>query len=460
MIDRRRFLQSIAAAATTPSVCAAADSNGGAGGFGRLLPDPNMILDLPAGFSYEVISRYGEEMDDGLLVPARHDGMAAFPGEDGDVVLVCNHENYAAWTSTSAFGLQLERLHLADPGKLYDFGRGNTPGAGGTTTIIYDPAERRRKHIRLSLAGTEVNCAGGATPWGSWLSCEEIFRDKGTSFEAARVVQREQDHGYVFEVPAYGDGLADPVPIRAMGRFEHEACAVNPATGVVYMTEDRIDSLFYRYLPSHAGELARGGSLQALAVHGSSTFDTRNWGRDLLRPGVRLETEWIELEEPDVRRNHLRLLGRKQGAAIFARAEGLCYAAGDMVFTCTIGGPQRLGQVFTYRPSPVEATPAEADKPGTLALLAESNASSLLRHADNLTLSPWGDLIICEDAADHCGLVGIRPDGEQYALADNAYTNAELAGVCFSPDGSVLFVNVQQRGLTLAITGPWEDRLG
>ena len=129
------------------------------------------------------------------------------------------------------------------------------------------------------------------------------------------------------------------------------------------------------------------------------------------------------------------------------------------MFTCTIGGPERLGQVFTYRPSPEETTSAEAAVPGELSLLAESSQDSLLRNADNLTMSPWGDLIVCEDTAEHCGLVGIRPDGQQYALADNPYTTAELAGICFSPDGAIMFVNVQQNGVTLAITGPWLERI-
>ena len=70
-------------------------------------------------------------------------------------------------------------------------------------------------------------------------------------------------------------------------------------------------------------------------------------------------------------------------------------------------------------------------------------------------MAPWGDLVVCEDTAGHCGLVGIRPDGTQYALADNTYSNSELAGACFSPDGKILFVNIQHPGMTLAITGPW-----
>jgi secreted PhoX family phosphatase len=126
-----------------------------------------------------------------------------------------------------------------------------------------------------------------------------------------------------------------------------------------------------------------------------------------------------------------------------------------MVFTCTTGGPARLGQVFRYQPSPFEATPEETEAPGQLTLIAEATTDSLLRNADNLTMAPWGDLIVCEDTSNHCGLVGIRPDGSQYQLADNAYSNSELAGVCFSPDGKTLFVNIQYPGMTLAITGPF-----
>jgi len=153
--------------------------------------------------------------------------------------------------------------------------------------------------------------------------------------------------------------------------------------------------------------------------------------------------------------NDLRLRGTTQGAATFARGEGLCNANGDMVFTCTIGGPARLGQVFAYRPSPHEGQPLEEDNRGQLKLIAEATHESILRNADNITFAPWGDLIVCEDTSSHCGLVGIRPDGSQYQLADNAHTDSELAGVCFAPDGKTLFVNIQYPGMTLAITGPF-----
>jgi secreted PhoX family phosphatase len=171
--------------------------------------------------------------------------------------------------------------------------------------------------------------------------------------------------------------------------------------------------------------------------------------------GQTYDAVWVDLEEPDVGDNDLRLRGADKGAAIFARGEGICYADGEFVMAATIGGLQRLGQLFAYTPSSAEGTDDEDRQPGKIRLLAESTTDSVLRHADNLTLSPWGDLVVCEDTVDHCGLVGITPSGQQYVFADNAYTSSELAGICFSPDGKVMFVNIQERGMTLAITGPW-----
>lgn len=456
MIDRRRFLQTLLVAATAPAPSLATVRKSMEGGFGRLIPDQAGVLDLPAGFSYTVVARAGEDMADGLIAPGKADGMAAFAGNDDKIVLVCNHENGPEEPLHSPFGAQNERLELIDNDRLYDPGGGRTPGAGGTTTIVYDPAARRTHRHYLSLAGTEINCAGGPTPWGSWLSCEETFSDPGPAFVGGRAALRERRHGYVFEVPATADGPVDPIPLKDMGRFEHEAAAVNPASGVVYLSEDKHRSLFYRYLPEVAGELHRGGRLQALAIDGRPSYDTRNWSTEhRMQPWRWYPTAWIDLRDVDGFSNDLRLRGHAEGAARFARGEGLCYAEGSIFMTCTIGGPERLGQVFEYRPSAVDGTAAEQMNPGQLRLIAESTGESLLRNADNLTMSPWGDLIICEDTAEHCGLVGVTPDGRQYPVADNTYTLSELAGVCFSPDGTVMFVNIQHDGLTLAITGPW-----
>lgn len=456
MVNRRSFLHTLAAVASVPPLAASRARAADSIGFGPLQKDPRGMLDLPRGFSYEVISRYGDAMDDGLLVPSRHDGMAAFARPDGQLNIVCNHECYAVAPRTGPFGRSLEHLSSVNRDLVYDFGNGKSPGNGGTTTIVYDPSTRERKRIHMSLAGTEINCAGGPTPWGSWLSCEEIFRDAGSSFEYNRLVNREKRHGYIFEVAADATGMVKPQPITEMGRFEHEAAAVDPATGVVYLTEDRHDSLLYRFVPNEPGKLLQGGVLQALAVKDRPTFDTRNWfNRPQFATNARFDCEWLDLNDPDVDSNELRLVGQELGAAMFARGEGICYAAGEIVITATIGGAAHLGQVFAYKPGQNEGTATE--QAGQLRLLVESEENSVLHNADNVSGTPWGDLVVCEDTQGHCGLVGVQADGTQYPIADNPYSDSELAGVCFAPDGKTMFVNIQVPGATLAITGPWSD---
>lgn len=454
MWNRRRFLKSIAAAAATPALTQGCNlSSAGQSG---LRADPQGILDLPPEFSYRVVSKAGDRMDDGLHVPIAHDGMAAFHGEGGRVILVCNHEIDPTHLANSAFGASYGEMPEDIAEKLYDRGSGLTPSGGGTTTSIYNPATGVTEKQFLSLGGTELNCAGGPTPWGSWLSCEECFQGPGRKWHWLRRITRDQRHGYVFEVSAYAEGLSKAEPIKAMGRFEHEACAVDENTGIVYMTEDRHHSLFYRYIPDTPGKLLDGGRLQALALVGHSSVMTHNWSAIPQTPlNKPLATRWIELDDVDPVENDLRIRGAVLGAATFARGEGLCVAGDGFAFTCTIGGPARIGQVFTYTPSAFEGTERETEAPGQLTLIAEANASSLLRNCDNLTMAPWGDLIVCEDTSNHCGLVGISPDGSQYPIADNAYSNSELAGVCFSPDGDIMFVNIQYPGMTLAITGPF-----
>ncbi len=454
MLNRRHFLQSIVAAALGPAMNPA--SRAGDRIPGELRSDPRGILDLPPGFQYRVVSRAGDLMSDGLRVPAAHDGMAAFDGGDGRIILICNHEMKTHWFADSAFAGGYSELPEATRSLLYDRGGDRTPALGGTTTTLYDPATGETERQFLSLAGTEINCAGGSTPWGTWLSCEECFEAPGRSIDAGRMITRDKRHGYVFEVPARAEALVAAEPIEAMGRFEHEACAVHETTGIVYMTEDRFHGLFYRYLPRVPGKLREGGRLQALALDGHTSVMTHNWATVPQTPlNTLLTTRWIDLDDVDPVKNDLRLRGAARGAATFARGEGLCVAGDRFAFTCTKGGPARLGQVFTYTPSPFEGTSAERDEPGTLTLIAEADRDSLLQNSDNLTMAPWGDLIVCEDAPGHCGLVGIRPDGGQYLVAYNAYSNSELAGVCFSPDSKTLFVNIQYPGMTLAITGPW-----
>ena len=452
MIKRRQFIQGAllaSAALNTKNVMGAARSP-----FGKLKNDPNKILDLPEGFEYSIISEQGRIMNDGLKTPAQADGMAAFKGSNGNINLVINHENHPASFKNSAFGTNNEYLEKIDFELIYDQGNGITPGTGGTTTVEYDPLTRQTKSQHLSLMGTEYNCAGGPTPWGSWLSCEECFSSPGTTFERNTVVTREKRHGYIFEVNPSDKNTTKPIPLKEMGRFEHEAAAIDPISGAIYLTEDKHRSLFYRFIPNTRDQLSLGGRLQALSIIKKKSFDTRNWNSMAIQENEWHETKWIDLENVDSDKNDLRLRGFELGAARFARGEGICYAENSIFLTATIGGTERMGQVFEYRINREFSKNAQGVA-GHIKLLAESNTESTLQHADNIIMSPWGDLIICEDSNNYCGLVGISPSGKQYIFADNTYTDSELCGVCFSPDGQLMFVNIQNSGLTLAINGPW-----
>lgn len=417
--------------------------------FGPLVKDPDGLFNLPEGFSYKIISRFRDVMDDGFYVPHRPDGMATFPGPDGLTILIRNHEvNPARGGDESAFGSDFELTEKLDRDKFYDYGRSNNPGQGGTTTIVYDTKTQEVVRQYLSLAGTLRNCAGGPTPWNSWLSCEEIVIQPDDVYAKA--------HGYVFEVPASADiRLADPKPIRGMGRFNHEAVAVDPESGVIYLTEDDSEGLLYRFIPDVKEDLHAGGTLQALAVLDKPQLDTRNWNEPQINTGQEFTVTWIDLDNVESPENNLRFRGYEKGAARFARGEGMWYGNGKVYFACTNGGSSGLGQIWQYTPSPLEATDSEETEPGTLELFVEPNNSNLVENADNLTVAPWGDLIVCEDCNSRQDLNGITPDGKIYKLGRNAKSNSELAGAAFSPDGSTLFMNIQHSGLTLAITGPW-----
>ena len=421
-----------------------------------LKPDFYETLDLPPDFSYTVISEASDIMNDGFRVPGKHDGMAAFAGPNGRTILVRNHEMEASATEYSPFGRKHALLRKIDHAKLYDAGKGKKPGLGGTTTLVFDTSNQRLEKHFLSLAGTYRNCAGGVTPWNSWISCEEdVSRPNEDGQHPADTMEKE--HGYNFEVPASDQiGLADPVPLKAMGRFRHEAIAIDPRTGIVYQTEDRGDGLFYRYIPNKKGDLHAGGRLQALKVRDESRSDTRNWRRQKIVARQTLAVEWVNIENveaPDD--DDLRYQGFfEKGAARFARAEGCWFGRDAVFFACTNGGKKKKGQIWRYIPSPNEGMAGEEKSPGMLELFIEPNDGTLVENCDNLTMAPWGDLIICEDGVSPQYLVGVTPDGKLYKLARTKLS--EFAGACFSPDGTTLFVNIQDAGMTVAITGPWE----
>jgi secreted PhoX family phosphatase len=423
-------------------------------GYGPLQSDPARLLDLPKGFSYQAVSRAGEIMDDGFHAPDNFDGMGCFPAGDGKVALVRNHElSLGGWGRSATMDTPALQSRLAS---LPHFGRAADGRVlpGGTSTLIVDLATGRREAQFLSLVGTATNCAGGITPWGSWLTCEE------TNLAAP---DSSQSHGWVFEVPSAQRGLVAPQPLTAMGRYRHEAAAVDPKTGIVYLTEDRDDSLFYRFLPDRLGELARGGRLQALAFADSGVAaDSRNWFGVEFAPRTNRPVRWIDMRNVESPQDDLRVRGHARGAVSFARGEGLHLATGtngarEFYFTCTSGGVGKLGQIMRYVPSPHEGTAEETRQPGQLEIFVESADASVFEYGDNLTVTPQGHLIVCEDKTggkvNH--LRGVAPSGQIYTLA-RLNADTELAGACFSPDGQVLFVNAYAPGITLAIRGPWD----
>jgi secreted PhoX family phosphatase len=373
-------------------------------------------MTLPEGFEYSVVSYRDQIMRDGNPVPGAADGMAAFPGGPGQILLVRNHELTTSGTPT-----------IAPPGSTY-----NPALRGGTTNLIVDNEGRLIEQYG-SLAGTERNCAGGPTPWGSWLTCEETF-----------ATRNGVPHGYVFEVAA--DGYGDPTPLVGLGRFSHEAAAVDPDTSIVYLTEDRGDSLFYRFTPSEYGNLKSAGTLEALKLSDfpAGVHTVTGFLGLLNQP---LAAEWVTIDAPNPATDTVRAEGRSKGAARFSRGEGCWYGDGLIYFVCSDGGDLRAGQVFAYDPV--------AD---TLTLVVESTDRALLDAPDNITVAPDGRLYLCEDGSGGDNIVTVDHDGSLAILAQNIWSGSEWAGACFSPVGNVMFVNMQGDGLTFALKGPWKRR--
>ena len=393
------------------------------------------VLALPPGFNYTAISITGQPMNDGGTVPGSHDGMAAFEGPRNTTLLVRNHE----------VGANGGNPVVPSNGSKYD------QLGGGTTTLVIGP-DRRVRFQYASLAGTIRNCAGGPTPWNSWITCEEDVSRTGQSGNAKM-------HGYNFEVPASAEiQVAEPIPLVAMGRFNHEAVAVETETGWVYQTEDRGDSCFYRFRPNVAGNLRGGGVLEALKItdararnveSSTGSANTVTGYRDL--KGVPLAVTWVPIDNVDPATDTVRVEARSKGAARFSRGEGAWHGNGQTYFVCSDGGNDRVGQVFAYKSGDDPST-------GILTLVVEATANDVLAAPDNICLAPFGDLFLCEDGSGSEYVVGVNTAGELYRFAANALNGSEFAGACFSPDGKTLFVNLQSPGITLAIWGPWTSK--
>jgi secreted PhoX family phosphatase len=397
------------------------------------------LLKLPAGFRYWSYGWTDQPMSNQQRTPSNHDGMAIIAEQGNRIILCRNHE-------------------LAEPGAAFWDHAYDPFGGAGCTNLVFDRAAEQFVESRPSLAGTVNNCAGGATPWNTWLSCEETVVGPETKFANLASNPLTQPHGFVFEVPS--EGQTQPEPLRSLGRFVHEAVAVCPDTHIVYLTEDTQAAGFYRMIPVAAGDLKSFGQFQMMMVK----------QRDDLRQGVqvgqRFDVSWVEI--PDRLRAHspgtqdgqgVYQQGQAVGGATFARLEGVALHDGKVFITATSGGEARAGQVWEYDPATE-----------SLHLLFESPDMDVLHMPDNMCVSCRGEIFLCEDGKFvPQRLQVLTPQGLLSPFAENNihltglhghrgdFRGSEWAGATFSRDGQWLFVNIQNPGVTFAITGPWPN---
>jgi len=451
--NRRLFLRSFAIAgvgasldSTFGNLAAATTWQAHSSPYGPLTPKPPLdggtaVLALPPDFVYRILSTERKIMSDGLRTPPASDGMAAFE-VGGFIRLLRNHEIKSVGTSVGT------AIDSYDP-----------LGAGAVTTLVVDPVTRSLVRDFLTLSGTVANCSGGLTPWNSWISCEESVDGAQSGFT--------QRHGYCFEVPAEADRPVAAVPLKAMGRFYHEAVAVDAVTGIAYLTEDEGSAGFYRYIPDVPGKFALGGRLQMLAIVGAPQYETRRGQR----AGQPLPVRWVDIREPDpdlgVGGRRVYEQGKEAGGARFRRLEGAVWGSGGVYFSASNGGDAELGQLWRYTPYTISRRfsagrrrgAARSGAEGELTLLYESHVAEQLKAPDNVCLSPRGALLICEDSTSGPQYVRcLAPSGELFDLVRNCtpgLEHSELAGATFSPDGQTLFLNLYAESKTAAIWGPW-----
>ncbi|HEY5847078.1 MAG TPA: alkaline phosphatase PhoX [Microlunatus sp.] len=443
---------------------------GGTTGYGPLVADPLGVVSLPAGFSYVEVARSGTPTEaGGPPYPSDPDGMGVFAGPAGGSILVSNHE----YGGSETFRLR------ADPSLTYDSG-----SFGGTSTLAVD-ADGKRLSRYASLAGSENNCAGGITPWGTWLTCEETERKKDTVIGSGanrRVLQK--DHGYVFEVhPIDPAANQNPVPLRFLGRYSHEAVAVDPVSSAIYLTEDAVtpNGLYYRWLPP-SGFQPGVGALRKLAEENGGDTAGRlqamscSQGRrhivdlsEATRVGTRYGVRWIDVPDRQAVDTSTRLQAFTEPITRSRKLEGAWWGNGGAYFVSSFARPEALGdgslnahdgQVWFYDPDSRTITlktlfglnPQDPEQDGTW------------DGPDTITVSPHGGLILAEDGGGQNHLIGVSRRGQLYALARNEHREpnqpapaGEFCGPAFSADGRVLFANIQAPtfGVTLAITGPW-----
>ncbi len=401
------------------------------------------LLRLPEGFRYFSFGWTGDALVGGGRIPPAADGMGVVASDGDRLTLIRNQE---VPDSDGAFAAA-DAAYDADCG-------------GGCVRLTVDLAEERLLGAEAALTGTLVNCSGGVSPWGTWISGEEIVIDRdlmvppSSSLRARKI---RQIHGLAFEVSASGPPQARP--IHDMGLFRHEAVAFDAATGQAYLTEDReVAAGFYRYTPRKPGDLAAGGSLEMLGAEGGPDL------RRGVRAGQRWRVRWAPIANPLLghtpgTHDQGGVLGQglAAGGSLFLRLEGCLGRSDGIWFTSTSGGDAGAGQVWRYDPRSAE-----------LELMHEVSDRTLLDYPDNLSEGPGGGMVICEDSPlrQHMRLNWMGRDGRLRTIAENHtrldgvdFGASEWTGCCVSPDGRWLFANIYKPGFTVAITGPWEDWL-
>lgn len=418
-------------------------------GYGPLVTDPAGLLALPAGFTYTIVTRAGRtRLESGEFTPSNHDGTGAFARRGGGTVLVNNHE-----LGTPLADTPLPVPHL--PRLVYD------PGAAGGCTVVETNRSGGRIREHVGLAGTSTNCAGGDTPWGTWLSCEETETLAGQN-------GAQKDHGYVFEVDPHDRAANhDPSPIKAFGRFAHEAAVVDPRRGHIYLTEDAAgpNGLFYRWQPPRSYRSGKGvlrrlgptaGSLAAMSTKDSSGAHVDDLSRATVI-GTTYEVDWISVPDRDARTVATRRQFTDTDVTRARKLEGAWWGDGGAYIVASYARSESPlphdGQVWFYDPRRATLTLRLR-----FGVNPSPNNDGAFDGPDNISVSPYGGVILAEDGEGVQHLIGVTEDGSSYPLARNEVDTNEFTGPVFSLDRRILFANQQIPGTMFAITGPWRTK--
>ena len=386
MQRRREFLQTGVTAAGTLAFggefwreALAATVRPAPGPYGPLGPPDANGLRLPSGFHARLVARAQQPVS-GTSYPWHlfPDGQATYPTRGGGWILVSNCE------APAFIG-------------------------GGAGAIRFDRNGRICSAYRI-LADTDVNCSGGATPWGTWLSCEEV------------------DRGQVWECDPHGVRAAVARP--AMGVFKHEAAAVDPRGKRVYLTEDIGDGGFYRFTPERWPNLSEGHlEIAAVAPNGLVT--------------------WHQVPDPSAATTPTR--HQVPGSTPFARGEGIWFDSG-IVYVATTADNRVHAYDTRWRRIEVIYDAAKLTDPP-------------LTGVDNMTVARSGDLYVCEDnGTGELDIVLITPGRRiaRFLTATGAHhTTSELAGVVFDPRGRRLYFASQRfdgTGAIFEVSGPFRTR--